>query len=81
MQVAWGLGVGCCLSCLFNGQIVVHESQFLSNGAAFELVETQKPVLYILFCGLEGHVGPLGGCTPGFGSRLSHLTIGSLNSG
>ena len=29
---AWG--VGCCLSCLFNGQIVVHKSQFFSNGAA-----------------------------------------------
>ena len=27
-------GVGCCLSCLGNGQIVVHESQFFSNGAA-----------------------------------------------
>ena len=34
VQVTWGLGVGCCSSCLGNGQIVVHESQFFSNGAA-----------------------------------------------
>ena len=26
--------MGCCPSCLLNGQIVVHESQFFSNGAA-----------------------------------------------
>ena len=31
--------MGCFLSCLFDGQIVVHESQFFSNGAAATLSE------------------------------------------
>ena len=32
--------MGCCPSCLVNGQIVVHESQFFSNGAAATPSET-----------------------------------------